>query len=130
VEGWTGSKPSGIDGRMFFLNLPGAGRHGTAGSKPAAPTRMSCRTRWSGLIRWSAMIKAPPCDQKNESADDSKNKPFRHFFAYPICMPQDLMNYDLSQGGLVTNNSSLITMNPVCINRPGEPARHQPHFSV
>ena len=29
------------------------------------------------------------------------------------------MNYDLSQGGLVTNNSSLITMNPLCINRPG-----------
>src|ERR1700748_938379 len=33
------------------------------------------------------MMTAPPCNQKHESADDSKNEPLRHFFAYLVCMP-------------------------------------------
>jgi hypothetical protein len=31
-------------------------------------------------------MKAPPRDQKYESADDSENESLRHFFAYPVCM--------------------------------------------
>jgi hypothetical protein len=32
------------------------------------------------------MIKAPPCDQKHESADDCENKPLRHFFIHLVRM--------------------------------------------
>ena len=35
-------------------------------------------------------MKAPPCDQNQERADDSKNKPFRHFFTYLVRMGRRL----------------------------------------
>src|SRR6266487_6976994 len=54
------------------------------------------------MIRRSAMMAAPPCDQHDESADDSENGSFRHFFTHLGCMRERLIDCDLRDSGLVT----------------------------
>src|SRR6266446_2956664 len=48
------------------------------------------------------MMAAPPCDQHHESADDSENGSFRHFFTHLVCMLESLIDCDLRDSGLVT----------------------------
>src|SRR6266404_2077440 len=48
------------------------------------------------------MTAAPPCDQHHESADDSENSSFRHFFTHLVCMLERLIDCDLRDSGLVT----------------------------
>src|SRR5438132_14214020 len=48
------------------------------------------------------MMAAPPCDQDDESADDSENGSFRHFFTHLVCMRERLIACDIRDSGLVT----------------------------
>ena len=48
------------------------------------------------------MMAAPPCDQHHESADDSENDSFRHFFTHLVCMLERVIDCDLGDIGLVT----------------------------
>src|SRR5260370_19934747 len=48
------------------------------------------------------MMAAPPCDQHHESAGDSENGSFRHFFTHLVCMLERLVIYDLRESDLVT----------------------------
>ena len=54
------------------------------------------------MIRRSAMMAAPPADQHHESAGDSENGSFRHFFTHLVCMRERLIDCDLRDSGLVT----------------------------
>ena len=54
------------------------------------------------MIRRSAMMAAPPADQHHESAGDSENGSFRHFFTHLVCMLERLVIYDLRDSDLVT----------------------------
>jgi hypothetical protein len=73
-----------------------------ARAEPAATTRSSCCSGRPGLVRRSAMMAAPPCDQHDESADDSENGSFRHFLTHLVCMRERLIDCDLRDSGLVT----------------------------
>jgi hypothetical protein len=48
------------------------------------------------------MMPAPPADQHHESAGDSENGSFRHFFTHLVCMLERLIIYDLRDNDLVT----------------------------
>ena len=48
------------------------------------------------------MMAVPPRDQHHESAGDSENGSFRHFFTHLVCMLERLIDCDLRDSGLVT----------------------------
>src|SRR6266480_987361 len=48
------------------------------------------------------MMAAPPCDQHHESADDSENGSFRHFFTHLVRMRERIIDCDLRDSALVT----------------------------